>query len=125
MTCTCLYNNTAEGASSIHQADARCPVHGEKRMTTNYALSVHLSEGRTAFAPRADMEWLCRYGDVGSIRLQIASVISTLNWMLADTTRASDAIEVLRAMRRGVKADPALRSACERAADDNEKETSA
>ena len=28
MTCTCLYNNTAEGASSIHQADARCPEHG-------------------------------------------------------------------------------------------------
>ena len=30
MTCTCLYNNTAEGASSIHQADARCPEHGEE-----------------------------------------------------------------------------------------------
>ena len=34
MTCTCLYNNTAEGASSIHIADARCPEHGGKRMTT-------------------------------------------------------------------------------------------
>lgn len=33
MTCTCLYNNTAEGASSIHQVDARCPEHGGKRMT--------------------------------------------------------------------------------------------
>lgn len=30
MTCTCLYNNTAEGASSIHIADARCPEHGEE-----------------------------------------------------------------------------------------------
>lgn len=33
MTCTSLYNNTAEGASSIHQADARCPEHGGKRMS--------------------------------------------------------------------------------------------
>lgn len=33
MTCTCLYNNTAEGASSIHMPDARCPEHGGKRMT--------------------------------------------------------------------------------------------
>lgn len=27
MTCTCLWNHTATGPRSIHQADARCPVH--------------------------------------------------------------------------------------------------
>ena len=42
MTCTCLYNNTAEGASSTHQADARCPEHGGKRMTTAEVFSDYL-----------------------------------------------------------------------------------